>query len=117
MPVIVDIYCRVSTDDQEDNTSLDEQEACGHEYCRENGSYCRPCLEETHSGFYYRDEDLGEVRRRYQEGKIQGVVFRTLDRLSRKQEHVAISAPRNGILRCRNPFGVKRRLTIRQWVR
>lgn len=24
---IVDIYCRISTDEQEDNTSLDEQEA------------------------------------------------------------------------------------------
>lgn len=24
--IVVDIYCRVSTDDQEDNTSLDEQE-------------------------------------------------------------------------------------------
>ena len=26
---IVDIYCRVSTDPQEDNTSLNEQEATG----------------------------------------------------------------------------------------
>ncbi|HEX6484666.1 MAG TPA: recombinase family protein [Ktedonobacteraceae bacterium] len=91
MPVIVDIYCRVSTDDQEDNTSLDEQEACAREYCRENGLIVSKVWKETYSGFYYRErKDLGEVRRRYQEGKIQGVVFRTLDRLSRKQEHVAI---------------------------
>ncbi len=35
--IIVDIYCRVSTDPQEDNTSLDEQEAAGRAYCQEHG--------------------------------------------------------------------------------
>ena len=35
--VIVDGYCRVSTDPQEDNTSLDEQEACIRAYCEEHG--------------------------------------------------------------------------------
>jgi hypothetical protein len=35
--VIADIYCRVSTDQQEDNTSLDEQEAAGRQYCKEHG--------------------------------------------------------------------------------
>lgn len=90
-PIIVDIYCRVSTDPQEDNTSLDEQEACAREYCRERGLIVGEVWRETYSGFVYRErEKLGKMRRRYQEGKIQGVVFRTLDRLSRKQEHVAI---------------------------
>lgn len=36
-PIIVDGYCRVSTDPQEDNTSLDEQEACIRAYCEEHG--------------------------------------------------------------------------------
>jgi hypothetical protein len=35
--IVVDLYCRVSTDPQEDNTSLDEQEASGRAYCLENG--------------------------------------------------------------------------------
>ena len=91
MSIIVDIYCRVSTDDQEDNTSFDEQEACAREYCRENGLIVGEVWKETFSGYVYRERvKLGIMRRRYQEGKIQGVVFRTLDRLSRKQEHVAI---------------------------
>ena len=38
-PITVDIYCRVSTDPQEDNTSLDEQEAAGRAYCDDNGLY------------------------------------------------------------------------------
>ncbi len=91
MADIVDIYCRVSTDPQEDNSSLDEQEAAGRAYCRENGLIVGEVWRETFSGFVYRERvKLGKMRRRYQEGKIQGVVFRTLDRLSRKQEHVAI---------------------------
>jgi site-specific DNA recombinase len=89
--IIVDIYCRVSTDDQEDNTSLDEQERSGRAYCKEHGLIVGEVWKETFSGFVYRERvKLGKIRKRYQEGKIQGVVFRTLDRLSRKQEHVAI---------------------------
>ena len=37
MTTIVDLYCRVSTDPQEDNTSLDEQEAPSRKYCAQNG--------------------------------------------------------------------------------
>lgn len=88
---IVDIYCRVSTDDQENNTSFDEQEACGREYCRQHNLIVGEVWKESHSGFFYRErKKLAKMRKRYQENKIQGVVFRTLDRLSRKQEHVAI---------------------------
>ena len=46
---------------------------------------------EVFSGFSYRErEDLSVMRQRYREGKIQGVVIRTLDRLSRSQVHNAI---------------------------
>ncbi len=90
-PIIVDLYCRVSTDPQEDNTSLDEQEAAGREYCRANGLIIGMVHRETFSGYLYRErKKLSLMRERYRDGKIQGVVIRTLDRLSRSQTHVAI---------------------------
>ena len=90
-PAVVDIYCRVSTDPQEDNTSLDEQESAGREYCRANGLVIGIVHCETFSGYQYRERKaLSSIRERYRDGKIQGVVIRTLDRLSRSQSHVAI---------------------------
>ncbi|GHO52371.1 recombinase family protein [Ktedonobacter robiniae] len=91
MPQIVDIYCRVSTDPQEDNTSLDEQEAVGRAYCQEHGLVVGLVHREVWSGYQYRErEKLALTRERYREGHIQGVVIRTLDRLSRSQVHNAI---------------------------
>src|SRR5712692_11137707 len=88
---VVDIYCRVSTDPQEDNTSLDEQEAAGREYCRANGLIVGMVHREVWSGYEYRErEKLELMRNRYRDGLIQGVVIRTLDRLSRSQVHNAI---------------------------
>src|SRR5262245_45661104 len=85
---IVDLYCRVSTDPQEDNTSIDEQEEAGKQFCRENGLTIGIVHREVFSGYQYRErEKLDLVRQRYREGKIQGVVIRTLDRLSRSQVH------------------------------
>jgi site-specific DNA recombinase len=89
--ITVDIYCRVSTDPQEDNTSLDEQEAVCREYCKAHGLIVGKVHREVFSGYQYRErEDLDLMRRRYCEDKIQGVVIRTLDRLSRSQVHNAI---------------------------
>jgi DNA invertase Pin-like site-specific DNA recombinase len=88
---VVDGYCRVSTDPQEDNTSLDEQEACIRQYCKEHGLTLGMMHREVWSGYQYRErEKLGLMRERYRDGKIQGVVTRTLDRLSRSQVHNAI---------------------------
>lgn len=89
--IVVDIYCRVSTDEQEDNTSLDSQEAEAREYCKENGLIVGEVHKEIFTGYKYRErKKLEAMRQRYREGKIQGVVIRTLDRLSRSQSHVAI---------------------------
>lgn len=89
--IVVDIYCRVSTDPQEDNTSLDEQEAAGRAYCAEHGYIVGMVHRETFSGYEYRErKKLSLMRERYRDGKIQGVVIRTLDRLSRSQTHIAI---------------------------
>jgi site-specific DNA recombinase len=88
---LIDIYCRVSTDPQEDNTSLDEQEAAGRAYCAENGLLVGMVHREVFSGYLYRErEKLSLMRERYLSGKIQGIVVRTFDRLSRKEVHFGI---------------------------
>jgi site-specific DNA recombinase len=89
--MIVDIYCRVSTDEQEDGTSLDEQESAGRAYCRERGLTVGMVHREIWTGYEYRErKKLTLMRERYREGKTEGVVIRTLDRLSRSQTHVAV---------------------------
>ncbi len=88
---VVDIYCRVSTDDQEDNTSLEGQEAEARIYCKKNDWIVGEVHKEVFSGYKYRErKKLEVIRQRYRDGKIQGVVIRTLDRLSRSQSHIAI---------------------------
>ncbi len=90
-PIIVDGYCRVSTDPQESNYSLDEQESCIRDYCQHHGLAVGIIHRETASGYYYRERDkLSFMRDRYREGKIQGVVVAVLDRLSRQQTHIAV---------------------------
>lgn len=91
MTIIVDGYCRVSTDPQEDGTSLDEQERSIREFCVQHGLTLGMIHREVWSGYEYRErEKLYMVRERYRDGKIQGVVIRNLDRLSRSQVHNAI---------------------------
>jgi len=88
---VVDLYCRVSTDPQEDNTSLDEQEAVSRQFCQDNGLIIGMVHREVFSGYQYRERaKLDLMRTRYRDGLIQGVVIRTLDRLSRSQVHNAI---------------------------
>lgn len=90
-PIIVDGYCRVSTDEQEENTSLDEQEASIRAFCAERGFIVGRIHREVVSGFSYRErKELCVMRERYREGIIQGVAIRTLDRLSRNQTHIAV---------------------------
>ena len=87
----VDGYCRISTDPQEENTSLDEQERAIRQYCADHGLIVGMIHRETYTGYKYRErKKLTLMRERYRDGKIQGVVVRTLDRLSRRQVHAAI---------------------------
>jgi DNA invertase Pin-like site-specific DNA recombinase len=89
--IVVDIYCRISTDDQEDNTSLDGQEAEARQYCKDYNLIVGEIHREVFTGYKYRERKKLEVMRtRYRDGKTQGVVIRTLDRLSRSQSHIAI---------------------------
>lgn len=87
----VDGYTRVSTDPQEENTSFEEQERAIRQYCAENGLTVGIIHRETFTGYQYRErKKLEMMRQRYRDGLIQGVVIRTLDRLSRSRTHVAI---------------------------
>src|SRR5215472_7425054 len=71
--------------------SHEEQERCGRDYCREHGFVVGMVHHETFTGFRYRErKKLSLMRDRYRDGKIQGVVVRTFDRLSRRQAHAAI---------------------------
>jgi site-specific DNA recombinase len=91
LAIVIDGYCRVSTDPQEDGTSLDEQERSIRRYCADNGFVVGMVHRETFTGYQYRErKKLTLMRDRYRNGEIQGVVVRTVDRLSRKQTHTAI---------------------------
>ena len=92
MAIVVDLYCRVSTDPQDDGTSMEEQERAGREYCAKNGLVVGLVHREVWTGYQYRErKKLSLMRERYREGKIQGVVVRTFDRLSRRQAHARFS--------------------------
>lgn len=91
MPIIVDIYCRVSRESQDDNTSLPEQERCCRAYCEDHGLFVGKVHREVFTGYKYRErKELNLMRERYREGHIQGVIFRTYDRLARSSVHQAI---------------------------
>lgn len=88
---IVDIYCRVSGDMQEENTSLDEQERASREFCQKNGLTVGMVHHEIHTGYQYRErQKLTLMRQRMRDGVIQGIVVWTVDRFTRKQVHAAI---------------------------
>lgn len=72
MTAVVNIYCRVSADPQEDNTNLDEQESVGRQFCIEQGLIVGMVHHEVFLGYQYRErEKLELMRQRYREGHIQ----------------------------------------------
>jgi len=78
------IYCRVSTDDQLDNTSLEQQEIDGRAYCDERGYSVIDVVKEVYTGSVWRERKLFmAMRQRYLAGEVQGVVVRTYSRFTR----------------------------------
>jgi site-specific DNA recombinase len=78
------IYCRVSTDDQLDNTSLGQQEIDGREYCDERGYIVVDVIKEVYTGSVWRERKLFmKMRERYLAGEVQVVVVRTYSRFTR----------------------------------
>src|SRR5215207_728407 len=88
------IYCRVSTSAQEeDGTSLDTQEARCRAYAQERGWQVVAVERETHTGAdLFGRPRLAAVRQALRDGTADMVLAYALDRLSRKQTHVAIIA-------------------------
>jgi site-specific DNA recombinase len=85
------IYCRVSTDNQEqEGTSLQTQlEAC-LKYCQDKGYDLRYRFSEAYSGLTLERPKLNELRELVRNEQIDVVVVYCLDRLSRDPTHGVI---------------------------
>lgn len=78
------IYCRVSTDDQEDNTSLEQQEVDCREYCRINSHQIIEVFKEVYSATTWRERKVfTKMRDRYLRGEIDAVLARSYSRFTR----------------------------------
>jgi len=88
------IYCRVSTKDQEEEgSSLDTQEQRCRAYATEHGWQVVAVYRETHTGSeLWERPQLTALRETVREGAVDVMLAYALDRLSRKQTHVAIIA-------------------------
>jgi site-specific DNA recombinase len=86
--VRVFIYLRVSTDDQEDNTSLEQQEKDCREYCDINGHSVVGVYKNVYTGSVWRErKGFMEMRARYLRGEASGLVIRTYSRFTRIIAH------------------------------
>jgi site-specific DNA recombinase len=82
--VRVFIYKRVSSDDQEDNTSLEQQEIDCRAYCEEYGHKVMGVFQDVYTGSVWRDrEDFMKMRARYLAGEADAVLCRTYSRFTR----------------------------------
>src|SRR5215831_17348669 len=87
------IYSRVSTDAQEkEGTSLGSQERACLAYAEQHGWTVVLCIRDTASGASLDRPGLNRLRDRVRGGQADVVLAYALDRLSRKQTHVAILA-------------------------
>ena len=85
------IYSRVSTDAQErEGSSLDTQEQACREQAAAEGWVVVDALRDTASGFTLERSALTRLRESARAGQVDVVLAHALDRLSRKQTHVAI---------------------------
>ena len=85
------IYCRVSTDRQEEEgTSLDTQRDRARQYCAQHGYQAAAEFREVYSGFELRRPELDRLRQLIRAGAVDIVVCYAVDRLGRNQAHLAI---------------------------
>lgn len=85
------IYVRVSSDLQEDNSSLPTQEAACRQYCAEHGYHVAGVFSDVHTGAQYRERPgLSQLRELVRQKAIDVVVCYAVDRLSRNQAHLYI---------------------------
>lgn len=86
------IYVRVSTEGQaDDGGGLEFQLDNCLKFCIEKGYEVVLVVEETYTGFKYRErKELSKIRQMIRNGEVDVLVINTLDRLSRVQEHFAV---------------------------
>ncbi|MDP9375118.1 MAG: recombinase family protein [Chloroflexota bacterium] len=87
------IYCRVSTDHQERNTSLASQEEACRQFAREHGYLVAEehVHREIHSGAeLWERPHLTRVRETIKAGEVDALIAYAVDRLSREQAHLYI---------------------------
>jgi site-specific DNA recombinase len=86
------IYCRVSTEKQEqEGTSLDSQAAACIAYAKQNGYEVAEVVKETFSGAYLFDRPkLNEERAKIRAGEYGAIIVYAIDRLSRDIAHLSI---------------------------
>jgi site-specific DNA recombinase len=89
----VAIYCRVSSVAQEDGYSLETQEARCRLYADQHGLTVVAVYRDVHTGVEWRERPgLTTLRAQVRRAEIDVILAFALDRLSRKQAHVAILA-------------------------
>ncbi|MDP9369421.1 MAG: recombinase family protein [Chloroflexota bacterium] len=87
-PTRVAIYCRVSSAGQEDNSSLDTQEAACRACAAERGWVVVDVYREVHTGAeLFERPRLTALREAMRRGEFDVLLVHALDRLSRKQTH------------------------------
>jgi site-specific DNA recombinase len=87
------IYCRVSSAGQEDGYSLETQEARCRAFAADRGWAVAAVFRDVHTGAEWRERPgLSRLRDAVRSNDVDVVIAFALDRLSRKQAHVAILA-------------------------
>ncbi len=87
------IYTRVSSQGQEDNSSLRTQNAACRAYAEERGWQIIGTFSDVHTGAEYRERPgLSALREQTRARAVDVVLVHALDRLSRNQAHLAILA-------------------------
>ena len=87
------IYTRVSSQGQEDNSSLRTQSAACCAYAEERGWQIVGIFSDVHTGAEYRERPgLSALRQQTRAQSVDVVLAYALDRLSRNQAHLAILA-------------------------
>lgn len=88
-PMRAMIYCRVSTAGQEDNSSLETQEASCRQHAAERGWEIVGVYRDIHTGAeLFERPRLGQMRQLLRSGEASVVVAHALDRVSRSQAHL-----------------------------
>jgi DNA invertase Pin-like site-specific DNA recombinase len=84
------IYCRLSTSQHEDWTSLDTQEEQCHAYAARQGYHVVGAVHDPHSGDDPQRTGLSIVRDWVRSGRVQRVIMSSPDRLSREPKQLPV---------------------------